>query len=556
MATLHHLTFHVPVDVGGSWQSRHMPATRSAEVITESPGSAPARHPSATPFDDDEAWQAAYGPMLDELTDAHLELNRWEARRSRLLSELAQRIREDALQAGLAPEWEIESFAVEIVASLHISERQFTRLLDSADAVLTYSPRSQEQWESGRIQRSHADIIATTVESVTHHGSVDVTSDEIQRMEDRLIQTALERTPAELRRLAKRLEAQLLDTDTVRIKARQAREQRKVCLNPTDDGMAWLQMLLPAVDAVAAFDRTRDIARRLAKDENGHNRNDETRTLTQIQSDVARDLLIFGWTTDTPTAQQSAKPPLYLEDPSTHSSVTRNVFTYSSDSTITAASDPQPLQPHHSMGIGRGIQAHVTVTVPVLSLLGTSKAVTDLAGYGPIDGDTARELCAEAPSISRILTDPLTGIALALDRKRYRPPAELARWVKTRDRTCRAPGCTRPAHRCEIDHTVDWQYGGTTDHQNLASLCRKHHMLKHRTKWKIHNLGDGTLHWQSPSGRVIQTRPDEYEIPHTLHRPTPARIGTISLAQTCKVSANTDEAEEPDETERSDIAPF
>lgn len=35
---------------------------------------------------------------------------------------------------------------------------------------------------------------------------------------------------------------------------------------------------------------------------------------------------------------------------------------------------------------------------------------------------------------------------------RYRHPASLAEFVRTRDLTCRFPGCDRPAIRCDIDH--------------------------------------------------------------------------------------------------------
>jgi hypothetical protein len=60
-----------------------------------------------------------------------------------------------------------------------------------------------------------------------------------------------------------------------------------------------------------------------------------------------------------------------------------------------------------------------------------------------------------------------------------RPAAQVAAFVRARDRTCVAPGCRRPARTCDIDHTVDWARGGLTEPANLGLLCRRHHRFKH-----------------------------------------------------------------------------
>lgn len=144
------------------------------------------------------------------------------------------------------------------------------------------------------------------------------------------------------------------------------------------------------------------------------------------------------------------------------------------------------------------MKAHITVTVPALTLIGHTNEPADLEGYGPIDADTARALAGGSPFWHRMLTHPHSGIPLAYDRATYRPPADLAQWIKHRDTTCRAPGCTIPASRCDIDHTVAWQHGGGTNVDNLANLCRRHHTLKHHTGWTPTNHGDGRLTWTSP----------------------------------------------------------
>jgi hypothetical protein len=80
------------------------------------------------------------------------------------------------------------------------------------------------------------------------------------------------------------------------------------------------------------------------------------------------------------------------------------------------------------------------------------------------------------------------------------PGPALARWIRARDGTCRAPGCRVPASACDIDHTIDHASGGTTTHDNLALLCRHHHRLKHDGGWHVTQPEPGVLAWQSPHG--------------------------------------------------------
>jgi len=96
----------------------------------------------------------------------------------------------------------------------------------------------------------------------------------------------------------------------------------------------------------------------------------------------------------------------------------------------------------------------VQVTVPLTMLLGLDQThPAELAGYGPIPAQTARKLAA-AGTWRRLVTDPITGAPLDYGRTRYQPPADLAEHVITRDRTCRWPGCHRPAAGCHLDHTI------------------------------------------------------------------------------------------------------
>ncbi|WP_292874095.1 HNH endonuclease signature motif containing protein, partial [Microbacterium sp.] len=76
-----------------------------------------------------------------------------------------------------------------------------------------------------------------------------------------------------------------------------------------------------------------------------------------------------------------------------------------------------------------------------------------------------------------------------------------------RDKHCRFPGCRQPTWRCDIDHTKDAAHGGETRICNLAHLCRRHHILKHHTAWRVRQLADGVLEWTSPTGRIYRDIP-------------------------------------------------
>ncbi len=181
-------------------------------------------------------------------------------------------------------------------------------------------------------------------------------------------------------------------------------------------------------------------------------------------------------------------------------------------------------------GKGRGarfkaMRPLVVVTVPVMTLLGHSDQAGELQGYGPIDPDTAREIAAHAPSFVRLLTDCETGVVLSMSKKRYKPPKDLRTWLQIRDETCRSPGCNRSAMFCDIDHTLDWAKGGTTDHTNLASLCKADHKLKHEFGWTVTQTLDGVLNWVSPTGLRYSTQPET-----PIHVPLPTGFSNLREA--------------------------
>ncbi len=253
---------------------------------------------------------------------------------------------------------------------------------------------------------------------------------------------------AHARAVRERMHPESIDT-----RHREAREERSVWVEKERDGMATLVCHLPAASAFAIDDTLDQLGRALRSPE-------ETRTHAQLRADGLIDLLLHR----------------------------------DGDTAIRA----------------RGITANIAVTVPVMTLLGHSDEPGELQGYGPIDLETTRRLAAGAPSFIRILTDPITGERLSVGRERYKVPADLRTAVILDDETCRFPGCTRRADRCDLDHTLDWATGGETALANLSALCRRHHTLKHQTRWQVAPGHGRALHWTSPAGAVHTTRPPDH----------------------------------------------
>ncbi|WP_161972348.1 HNH endonuclease signature motif containing protein [Glaciihabitans arcticus] len=321
----------------------------------------------------------------------------------------------------------------ELACALRIPERSAERLIAESRALCTQLPATLEALASGRISYRHAQVVVDQASTLPASALPDFEGD--------VLPLAEVLTAAQFERRA-RVRRELVHPESRQVRHERAVGERSVTIDPGKDGMCWLTAHLPAVDALAIYNRITDAARGLQGAA-------EPRTLTQLRADVFCELM-FG---------------------------------------------------------GKGIVPRVFVTVPALTLLGTDGGPAMLDGFGPIDDETARRLCALAPSFTRLLTHPETGAVLSVGRDRYAVPADLRKWLQVRDGTCRYPGCSRAAPGCEIDHTLEWANRGPTDHDNLAHLCPMHHALRHNTAWRVKQTGGGGLAWTSPSGAVYRTSP-------------------------------------------------
>lgn len=170
-------------------------------------------------------------------------------------------------------------------------------------------------------------------------------------------------------------------------------------------------------------------------------------------------------------------------------------------------------------GPRRGV---IELQVPLTTLVGLAEFPGDLAGFGPVIADIARQIVAEQTDSTWRFSvyDPL-GQLIHHGTTQRRPAARDAAFVKARDRACRAPGCRAPARHCDIDHTDDYASSRDSRRCNLACLCRRHHLLKHLEQTELLQLKPGVLGWTTPLGQHYATHPEPFTF-------------NVPLAQLCK----------------------
>ncbi|WP_245534573.1 HNH endonuclease signature motif containing protein [Sanguibacter keddieii] len=426
------------------------------------------------------------GELVDAVVAGFAEVAAAQARCARRVDDLRRwsQAATDAVARGrgeeaasLTDQRSAERWLVsEVACALQLPEGSASALVADSQALVHEHPATMAALSQGEVSYRHAEAVL----------GATVGLDETSRLElDVLLsERARTTTVAALKRVARR-ERERRDSRPLVERHQVATVERHVELRPCQDGMAWLHQYLPAVQATAIFNRLTDIAMAVQGP-------DEPRTLAQLRADASVDLLLDDDARTALTAATVTGADGNSEDRAVAASEAAPHYAGEPTQSIAGVAD------RVSLG---GIKPQVAVTIPVMTLLGHSDEPGELAGHGPIDAHTARRLAAQAPSFLRILTHPETGTVLSVGRDRYAVPADLKTWLRIRDETCRFPGCSRRAQRCDIDHVKDWAHGGTTDHHNLIHLCRHHHRLKHTTAWTVSTGPPGSTPPDKPSSR-------------------------------------------------------
>ena len=202
-----------------------------------------------------------------------------------------------------------------------------------------------------------------------------------------------------------------------------------------------------------------------------------------------------------------------------------------SNVTIHIIGDNEALDAAHDQKMhGRGIDLPPARTQPAKSEPGAESEANEPKPVKPAEPAETAEPAQAEPVRPRtaalipgangaIVPAPLLAELLAYGAKvrfvgapspgedRYRPSTALQEFVRTRDLTCRFPGCDRPAVAADIDHTVPWP-AGATHPANTKCYCRLHHLVKtFWDGWTDRQNPDATITVTTPTGLSYTTKP-------------------------------------------------
>ena len=109
-----------------------------------------------------------------------------------------------------------------------------------------------------------------------------------------------------------------------------------------------------------------------------------------------------------------------------------------------------------------------------------------------------------------MLTDPTTGRVLDDTALTYEPDRATRIAVRGKWQTCTAPGCSRPAVECEIDHGIPFNHhqpelGGRTEPANLHPLCKRHHQAKTEGRLRMRRTTADEIEWIMSIGTTDTT---------------------------------------------------
>ncbi|SDO71728.1 HNH endonuclease signature motif containing protein [Geodermatophilus sp. DSM 45219] len=324
-----------------------------------------------------------------------------------------------------------------------------------------------------------------------------------------------------VRRLRDRLRAELAARDAAAVDRARARAQRAVDVRrrPAADGVS--ELVAGMTDELAAACQTviDDLARR-AKTAG------DARPIGMLRSGVLADLILRPWAAPDPVAA-------HLEVQVPLGALTPDRFLAAGSPVLPALARPGAVaQPTGAVAGVPITAAHVRDLLAQLDAIGLQAPPGGTLQFSFTDDRgaltavaTLRELRAAArrgcpthpeagcgcPVIGR---PPPTGA--------YPPTPAQQRFLRTRDRTCRHPGCTNKAVWADADHVIPHAQGGATDCANLCCLCRRHHRLKTFAPGWTHTITpDGLLTVTTPSGVTRTSRPPGLHLtgPRVLTRP-------------------------------------
>ncbi|MFE6736397.1 DUF222 domain-containing protein [Microbacterium sp. NPDC057650] len=392
------------------------------------------------------------GFLLDDVSVAEFEVNRQAALRMERMLEVCETARRcpDVYAIGADPDMAERGVIADLALRLRASEEQ---VLADVSNVRTAKSLLPTLWSRARTGFAPMRLVEYTIGEAQLLRAPDGCPEEtrtaadaaIAELDRRAAEWVLRCSPVAFRRRVRTFVVSVLGDAASRRHAR-AMADRKVRSTPAGDGMSWMAALVPTHRAEAAMRRLNSTAKHLQKAER------DGRSRDQVRADLFLDWLC-------------------------------------------------------GEGTSAPVQTKVFVTIPIQLLAGQPVPVEQarVVGGDVIDPLTAKQIFLNAKSFHRVVTDPIKGVVVDMDRRSYRPTRAQKDWLILNHGTCSRDGCTRLAVDAEFDHDKPWASGGTTDLDQLRPLCPTDHKHRHRLRFAYRTRPDKTVQVTTPTG--FQTEP-------------------------------------------------
>ena len=394
------------------------------------------------------------------------ELNRTAARRAASLADAIGFARAHpeiyALPGDPAPIATAERCAViDAALRLQLSENQVRNLVSAADRARALLPALWERAWEGFATLTQVEIGVDLLSRFDGHEDARAVFDAA------LAEAALTCSPGAFRAKARRLADRLAPADPV-VEHEAAFARRRLSIERDQAGMSWVHLYTDTARARAIYRCATSTAKNTRKRARRGGLNDP-RTRDQVRADLAA-----GWLTGagTPTA---VKTKVYVTVPA-------DVFTETARASVRA--------------------------LPVPAGAPDLNEAARLDTGETIDRATAIRMLLEAGSFTRIITDPVTGVILDMDRRSRKATRQQREWLIQTHATCSRDGCTHPAADSDVDHWDPYNgpNRGPTGLSNLGPLCATENLDKQRTRFRYRRRPDGTVQLTTPTGHMSWLR--------------------------------------------------
>ncbi len=386
-----------------------------------------------------------------------------------------------------------EFFPDELALILNCSRAAATQLWEQSTTLWQRLPSTWAALADGLLDWSRARATAVELGWPARESPADV----LAAVEAEVLPQATALSATRLRALVRR---ELIKADPAAADRRRRRAERDadVTVRGISDGMGELRATMPYPEAAAM---------RAAVDAQAHalKRAGDERTIGQLRAAALSDRVIRPW---------QERPAV-----SAHVEVVASLDTLESAAAGAPGAGREPVlvdgEPV-SAALARELLERLDALCP-----GGLQAPTDGTLSLSITDQDGRLLAAVTRRELETAVRRGTGLGCPPAVDRYDPTPAHRRYARTRDRTCRQPGCHNRAGWADLDHVIPYACGGQTDCANLCCLCRRHHRLKtHAEGWLYVMTIDGVLSVITPSG-VTRTS-----------RPPGLRSGTLDLLRT------------------------